>query len=1141
MNKRVWSLWLVCLLVLALVATGHFAPAAAQRTAVQETKLMRFPDISRDLVVFVYAEDLWTVPRAGGQARRLTAHPGDELYPKFSPDGKWIAFTGEYDGNADVYVIPAEGGEPRRLTYHPGTDMVLGWTPDGKKILFRSNRYSALPNFTQLFLVSPEGGMPEQLPVPRASLASLSPDGTKVAFNPTSQEFRTWKRYRGGWYNYIGILDLKNNTYEELPRTKTLDQFPMWHGNSIYFISDREGTMNLYRYDLGSKRTTKLSDYKEYDIKWPSLGSDAIVYENGGLLYAYDVGGGKTSKISVTVSSDLLAARASFKDATPLIRTHNLSPSGVRAVFEARGEIFTTPAEHGSSRNLTATPGVHELNAVWSPDGKWIAYLSDRSGEYEIYFQPQKGGEEKRITSDGDCYRYGPTWSPDSKKLLYWDKRLRLWYVDTEEKKPVQVDTGEYGTIDDASWSPDSKWLAYSKQAGSPLSSIFLYSLDQKKVLRVTDGFYNDSNPVFDQNGKYLYFLSQRFFFPSGDTFDNRFAYFHTAGIFAVTLKADEASPFGPRSDEEKEAEEKKPAEGEKPATADKPAAPPAAVAQARQEAGGQARQEAGGQARQEAGGQAPAKAEEKKAEAKPEAKPIQVDVEGIGQRIVQVPVPPGSYGQLQAVKEKLFYMSVPFEAMQAGAPGPPAARGTLFVFDVKSRKAEPLLQGIFDYALDKEGKKVLYHGMNVYGIVDAIPGKAKVGDGRLDTSGLVTSVDSREEWKQMFREAWRIERDFYYDPAMGGKDWAAIGKRYEALLPYVAHRSDLNYILGELIAELNTSHTYVGGGDMPARPRVSVGLLGVDFVADGGFYRFKKIYQGEGWNPDTRGPLAEPGLKVKEGDYLIAVNGKVVRTSENPYAPFQNLAGKVVTLKVNSKPSEEGAWEINVTPSGSEAGLRYVDWVESTRKKVEQATGGRVGYMHVPNTSIQGLISFDKYLVAQSNKDALIVDERYNGGGMIPDFFTEKLQRRLLAFVAPRDTKDIPWPPIGVRGPKVMIVNELAGSGGDCFPWFFKRLKIGPVVGARTWGGLIGIGNSVPLIDGGMVTAPGFGFWSTDNGGEWVVENYGVDPDYPVDQRPDLVVKGQDPQLEKAIELALEALKKEPPVPARPKYPKKN
>ena len=966
------------------------------------------------------------------------------------------------------------------------------------------------------------------LPVPRASLTSFSPDGQRVAFTSTSQEFRTWKRYRGGWSPPIGIYDLKKNTYEELPRTNGMDMFPMWHGNAIYFISDRDGVMNLYRYDLGSKQTRKLTNYKEYDVKWPSLGPDAIAYENGGLLYSLDLASEKITHIAVNVATDAIAARPKIESVADRIRFFGLSPSGVRAVFEARGEVFTLPVEHGSVRNLTESPGVHELNPEWSPDGKWIAYLSDRTGEYEIYLRPQKGGEEVRVTSDGGVYRYGPKWSPDNKKLLFCDKRLRLWYVDIDEKKPQQIDQGEYSPIEGGSWSPDSRWVAYSKTGPNLSDSIYLYSLEQKKVSRITSGFYDDSEPVFDPNGKYLYFFSQRFFYPSTGRFDPRFNYYSTTGIFAVTLKADEPSPFALQSDEEKGAEAKKDEEKKKDSDEAK-SAPAAAEKQSEKKAGESQSEEK--------------KGEEKKAEEKA-PKPIQVDLEGIGQRLAHVPVPAGIYRRLDARKEKLFYLSVPIEATQAALPalpGPPRPRATLHVFDLKKREDKTLLEPINNYDLDKDGNKVIYHSGEVYGVVDAVPGKAKVGEGKLNTAALQLLVDPRAEWKEIFHEAWRIERDFYWDPDMGGLDWEKIGKRYEALLPWVAHRSDLNYLIGEMIAELSTSHTYVGGGEMPERKRIGVGLLGADYEADQGFYRFKKIYHGENWNEDTRSPLTEPGLKVKEGNYLIAVNGNVVRAPESPYAYFQNLAGQVVTLKVNDKPSTEGAWEISVKPIPNEGTLRYLDWVESRRKLVEEATGGRIGYMHVPDTSTSGIIMFDKYLTAQIGKDGLIVDERYNHGGRIPDFYTEKLDRKLLSLVAPREGKDIPWPPLAIYGPKVMLVNELAGSGGDAFPWFFKRQKIGPIVGTRTWGGLIGIARSIPLMDGGFVTAPEFAFWATDNGGEWIVENHGVDPDYVVEQRADLVVNGHDPQLEKAIELAKEALKSYQPPPRRPKYPKKH
>lgn len=1075
------------------------------------TKLLRFADISKDKVVFAYAGDLWIASREGGAARRLTSHVGDELYPKFSPDGKWIAFTGEYDGNPDVYVIPSDGGEPKRLTFHPSNDIVLGWTPDGKNVLFRSDRYSAPPGrFTKLFLVSPQGGMPKMLPVPRGDLTSFSPDGTKIAYIATSQEFRTWKRYHGGWNLPIAIYDLKNNTYEELPKSKGMDMFPMWHGNSIYFISDGDGVMNLYSYDLGSKETKKLTDYKEYDIKWPSLGPDAIVYENGGLLYEFSLASNKAREIPIMVHAEDIQARPEFKNVSQNIGSFALSPSAARAVMEARGNIFTVPAEHGSIRTLTTEhSSIHELNPAWSPDGKTIAYLSDKTGEYELYTRPQMGGDETRITTDGGIYRYGPVWSPDSKKLAYWDKLHQLWYVGVEEKKPVLVDKAEYGDITDASWAPDSRWLAYSKPHRRGANDIFLYSLNAKKVTKVSEGFYNDNTPVFDPGGKYLYLISTRYFYPSIGQLDQRYNYYTTDGIFALTLKADEASPFKPESDEEKAGEKKDEKKDEK-----KPA-----------------EAKSGEQKSEE-------KKDEKKEEKKEEpVKPIQIDLEGLGARVAPVPIHPGILSGLAVRKDKLFYVDTPQEARQF-VPNDHSPKNVLHLYDVEKREDKVLLEGIDGYDPDKEGKKVIYKAGPVYGIADAIPGKAKVGEGKLNLSEMQVKIDPRQEWRQVFHEAWRIERDFYWDPNMTGHDWKKLGDRYEALLPWVVDRSDLNYLIGEMISELSTSHTYVGGGDQPQWAHVSVGMLGADFAPDGGYYRITKIYPGENWNDATRSPLTEPGLKVKAGDYLIEVNGQEARSDRDVYAYFQDLAGKLVTLKINSKSTPEGAWEITVKPTASETGVRYLDWIHANRKKVEEATGGRIGYMHVPDTSFAGIIAFDKQFVAQLDKDGIIVDERDNSGGQIPDFYTEKLKRQLLALVAPRDTADIPWPPVAIYGPKVMIVNELAGSGGDAFPWFFHREKIGPIVGTRTWGGLVGIGNVQPLRDGGFVTAPGFGFWSTDNGGEWVVEQHGVDPDYVVPERPDLVVSGHDPQLEKAIDLAKEALKDYKSIPPRPKYP---
>jgi tricorn protease len=1115
MNRFAIRLHALLCLAAAVVLCLAAAPAQTQSAAADQvppgpTHLLRFADISKDKVVFVYAGDLWIASREGGAARRLTSQVGDELYPKFSPDGKWIAFTGEYDGNPDVYLISADGGEPKRLTFHPSNDIVLGWTPDGKNILFRSDRFNEpLGRSTRLYVISPQGGSAHALPVPRGDLTSFSPDGTRIAYLETSQEFRTWKRYRGGWSLPIAIYDLKKNTYEELPKTAGMDMFPMWHGNSIFFISDRDGIMNLYSYDLGSKQTKKLTDYKEFDIKWPSLGPDAIVYENGGLLYSYDLASGKTRDLPIVVRAEDLEARPEFKSVTQEVSGAALSPSGARAVVEARGNIFTVPAEHGSVRTLTTEhSSIHELNPAWSPDGKWIAYLSDKTGEYELYTRPQMGGDETRITTNGKIYRFGPTWSPDSKKLAFWDKSNQLWYVSLDDKKPVLVDSSEYGLIADASWSPDSLWLAYSKPHRRGANDLFLYSLASKKATEVSSGFYSDNNPVFDDNGKYLYFVSTRYFYPSIGQLDQRFNYYSTDGVFAVTLKADEASPFKPESDEEKAADESKDKKkDDKKSDATKPA-------------------------EQKPGEEK----EEKKAEP---AKPIQIDLEGIVNRVAPVPIEAGILSNLAARKDKFFYVSTPMEARQFAMPGNQGPKNVLHVYDVAKREDKVLLEGIEGYDLDKEGKKVLYKAGPVLGITDAVPGKAKVGAGKLDLSGLQVRIDPREEWRQIYHEAWRIERDFYWDPNMTGHDWNKIGARYEALLPWVAHRSDLNYLIGELIAELSTSHTYVGGGEQPQKPHVSVGMLGADYEPDGGFYRITKIYPGENWSDATRSPLTEPGLKVKAGDYLISVNGQEARSMQDVYSYFQDLAGKLVALKINSKPSLEGAWEITVKPTANETGVRYVDWVESNRRKVAEATGGRVGYMHVQDTSIPGIISFDKELTGQLDKEGMIVDERYNAGGQIPDFYTEKLKRSLLAVISVRDGKDVPYPPVAIYGPKVMLVNELSGSGGDLFPWLFRFEKIGPIVGTRTWGGLVGINRGAPLRDGGFVTAPSAGFYSWDkDSSSWVVENHGVDPDYVVPERPDLVVEGHDPQLEKAIELANEALKDYKGLPPRPKFP---
>jgi tricorn protease len=1081
---------------LAFPAMAGVLALSALAGAQEPTKLLRQPGISATSIVFVYGGDLWTVPRTGGTARRLTANPSIKRYPKYSPDGKWIAFTGNYDGNSDVYIIPAEGGEPKRLTWHPFPDEVVGWTPDGKAVLFRSLRTSFHSRAPKFFTVPVTGGLETELPLPEAIGGSFSPDSTKIAYNRIDKEGSPWKwkRYRGGAQSYVSIYDLAAKKYSEIPHEAATDLNPMWIGSKIYFASDRMGTANIFSYDTNSKKIAQLTKYTDYDVKWPSMGPDAIVYEQGGVLNVFDIKTSKATPINIQANSDLPATRPGLRRVENLIQGFGLSPTGTRALFDARGDVFSVPAKKGETRDLTNTPGVREINATWSPDGKYIAYLSDKSGEYELYFRPQDGsGDETRITTDGHVYRFGPVWSPDSKTLLYTDATSRLWTVSIADKKPVEIDRDEFQQLQPGIFSPDSKWIVYTKAAKNNNGRIVLYSVDRKKVTVVSDGRYNDTSPAFDTTGKYLFFLSDRNFTPTQYAPETNINFENVTGIYALALSKDTANPLAPESDEEKPKEDPPAPKADAPKPdAAKPDAPkPAAPAAS-----------------------------------KPETK---IELDGLYDRIIALPVPPGNYAQLTAGANKAFYLSV---AIAQGA-----GTGTLIQFDLTSRTAAPIIAGIGGYDINPAGTKILYGAPgSTFGIIDAAPGQA-VGAGRLNLA-LEMRVDPRAEWKEIFTDAWRFERDFFYDPNMRGMDWKGIGDRYAKLIPYVAHRDDLTYILEELQGELSTSHAFVNGLPTAGAPQVNVGLLGVDYEADQGYYRFKRIYEGENWDPTARSPLREPGVNVKEGEYLIAVNGNPVKTDMNPYAAFEGLAGKTVVLKINSKPSPDGAREVKVRPIGQELNLRYTAWVEGNRKRVEQATGGRVAYIHVPSTADSGITGFGRGFYSQTDKDAVIVDERYNDGGYIPDFFVEKLARQLLTVVSARIGGDQKFPPAGIYGPKVMLANEWAGSGGDAFPAFFREANLGPIIGKRTAGGLVGINGGKALMDGGGIATPSFGLWSPKDG-KWIAENHGIDPDIEVSNTPDRTVLGEDPQLQKAIEVIMDQLKKNPPKPLkRPAYP---
>lgn len=1044
----------------------------------EEGCFLRSPDIHKDKIAFVYSGDIWIVPSKGGIARRLTTHIGEEWKPRFSPDGKWIAFSGEYDGNLDLYVIPVEGGEPKRLTFHPSSDGIVDWYPDGEHILFLSPRNSFIGRFNRLFKISPEGGFPAQLPLPEASLASLSSDGKKIAYNRLPSSYH-WREYKGGLASDIWLYNFDLNTIEQITKWEGIDVAPMWAGDKIYFASERGGRVNIFFYDLRTKAIQRVTDYKDYDLHYPSIGPDAIVYEYGGYLYRLDLVTEATEKLTIELPGDRRFTRPSYKKVDKLVRGLDISPSGKRVVFEARGDIFTVPEEKGDIRNITQTPGIRETYPAWSPDGKWIAYLSDRTEEYELYVCPQEGsGEEIQLTKNSESFPFPPKWSPDSKKLIYSDNKLRLFYIDVKKKRKVLVDSSEVDEIRVYEWSPDSKWIGYVKEDENWYGSIYLYSLASKKVFRITKSFNDDDCFCFDPEGKYLYFVSSRTFEPYTGDFWQFWVFPRTKNLYVITLQADSLSPFAPESDEER------------------------------------------GEVKKEEG-----KKEESEKEGKKKPKEIKIDFQGIDQRIVGVPIDPGNYRNLSAIEGKILYRSLP-----AGKRGREKPEWELHLYDIKEREDHTILRGINEYALSHNGKKIIYKSKDTYGIITTEAKEHKVGDGKLKTSELELKVCPREEWTQMFREAWRVERDFFYDPNIHGIDWANVKKRYEKFLPWVSHRDDLTYLIHYIQRELGTSHAYVGGGDYPEVKEVNVGLLGTDLEPDPktGFYRFKKIYQGENWKAERRSPLTEPGVVVKEGEYLIAVEEKIVRYPDNPFKYFENLADKQVEIKVNDKPSEKGAREIKVEPISSEQELRYLDWIKSNQHKVEEATHGQVGYVHVPNTSIWGLKEFGRAFLAQSHKEGLIVDVRYNGGGWSPMMFMDYLRREVASWWVPRQGKVGRDPTWALHGHMVCIINEYAGSGGDMFPYYFRQMGLGSLIGKRTWGGLIAC-SGFQLMDGGGITYPKTRFFNVT--GEWDIENYGVDPDIEVDNLPPEVIEGHDPQLERAIEVVMKKIKEKPKI----------
>ena len=1101
--------------------------------------LLRYPSVSKTQIVFNYGGDLWIVNRDGGEARRLTSGVGNETLPYFSPDGTQVAFTGEYDGNLDVYVVPAAGGEPRRLTYHPADDLVLGWTPDGKKVLFSSWGNSFMHFEDQIYTVPIEGGFPTQLPIPIAWEAAYSPDGTHLAYVPHAQWQAAWKRYRGGQTTPIWIADLKDSSIVKVPRENSNDHHPMWAGDTVYFLSDRNGPVSLFAFDTKTKQVTEALHSDGFDFKTASLGPDAIVIEQFGAIKLYDLNTRQAKNISIHVTGDVAAVRPHFSKVEPKrIQNFNLSPTGARAVFEAWGEIFTVPTDKGDIRNLTRSPAVADRDPSWSPDGKSIAYFSDESGEYELCIRDQNGLGAVRHINLGNppSFFYGPTWSPDSKKIAYTDKRLQLWYVDLDNPAPKVIDTDYFGSFGptqfNETWSPDSKWIAYTRQLPNGLHALFLYSLDQPKPAQVTDGMSDVLYPSFDKNGKYLYFTASTDtgLTPSGlDMSSDEHRVSRSA--YVAVLSKDEKSPLAPESDEEKPKEEKK---------TDKDKSKDDSKQKDKKKSGKSTADKDKSADSKDDSDKDKDKDDKDKDKDKKEPVVVKIDLEGIGQRILGLPIPAKNYLNMVSGKSGILFLAE--GPMVITEDDQPDVKQTIQKFDLSKRKIDKFLEDVNDGAISFDGEKILYRKGDQWATVSADEGPStsgppKPGFGPLMLDGWEVYVDPKSMWKQMYNETWRIERDFFYDPHFHGLDLDKARKKYAPYLDGIASRDEFVYLLQECLGELTVGHMFVRGGERPEPKKLKGGLLGADYSLENGRYRIAKVYNGENWNPGLQAPLTQPGVNVKAGDYILAVNGRELRSSDNIYSFFEETAGKQVVLKVGANPDGKESREVTVVPLESEENLRHLAWIEDNRRKVDQATGGRVAYVHVPNTAGAGYTSFNRYYFSQVGKEAAIIDERYNEGGQLADYIIDHLKRPLMSKVVTREGHDWASPSEAIFGPKVMIINQMSGSGGDALPWYFRKAGIGPLIGKRTWGGLVGIGGYPELIDGGAVTAPRAAIYGLN--GDWEVENHGVPPDYEVDLDPAAYRQGHDAQLDKAIEVVMQQLKEHPlPQIKRPEYP---
>jgi len=1081
---------------LAIVILTLTIPLGAKAT--DDARLLRFPDINDNLIAFVYAGDVWTVNSNGGEARRRTAHAGLELFTKISPDGQWLAFSGAYSANRTVFVIPANGGVPRQLTWYNSVgvmpprggwdNVVLDWTPDSKQILIRSNRTSFGERQGKYFLLALEGKFEKPLPVTNGGFGVLSPDGTRLVFTPVDREFRNWKRYKGGRASDLWIYNIKENSSEQITNFEGTDQIPTWSGDNIFFASDRDLKLNIWQYNTLTKETKQITHYTEYDVMWPSGSGNQLVYENGGYIYRLNLQSGQSEKVKVSINFDNPNLIPYYKSVKEDVHSFSVSPTGKRALVDARGDIFSVPAENGITINLTETQGVREIYPAWSPDGKYISYYSDQTGEYELYLlENKKGAKPRQVTSGSRAWKYQPLWSPDSRYLLFSDRTLKLQLAEASTGKITDIDNASTNELRSYNFSPDSRWITYHKEGSNEKAAIWVYEITSGKKQQLTDGKYSDNTPVFSLDGNYIFFASDRDFNLSFSSFDFDYIYDKSTRLYAIALTQKSPKIFKDKNDTEPVKQEKAAAKSPSPAKDKKN--------------------------KDAASDTASAEKKEVKAE---------IDFIGINDRIAALPGEAGEYRIIGASEGGLIYMN----------------SGKLMKYNIADEKNEEIIDRAMTASLTADGKMAIYRSGEDYGIIKLTPGQ-KAGAGKINLEGLEMKIDPQKEWNQIYVDAWRIFRDYFYVDNLHGVDWKAMKERYSSMLPFVSHRADLDYILNEIVAESNTGHSYVDWGDFENVKRISNGMLGAELSADevAGRYKITRIYKGENWDPARRSPLTEQGVDVKEGDYLISIDGKDVTTSVNPYFYLENKAGKNIEIVVSSKSSSDGSRTSLIKPIPSELELMYLDWVNERRAMVDRLSGGRIGYIHVPNTSTSGNRELFHGMYTYFDKEALIIDDRYNGGGFIPDRMADLLDRHTLVYWHQNGLQPGKSPAIAHDGPKAMLINGYSSSGGDAFPYFFKKMGLGKLIGTRTWGGLVGISGNARLIDGGYISVPRFGVFDNDEG--WIIEGVGVYPDIEVVERPEQMAKGIDSCIEKAVEVLLQELKEKPvkkvSVPAPP------